>query len=277
MVERSGDGREGVRAIDVHGHFGTYDRGHGSRIDAFMSASASEVAARGLACGVDITVVSSIRGLMPFRGDVLRGNEDAVRAVEEVSGLRFWTIVDPQVAESFEQSDRLLSHRRCAGIKIHPHAHGYEIREHGAAIFAFAAERHAAVLTHSGDVGSYPEDFVPFADRFPAVRLILAHLGNSDDGSVSRQIEAIERSRNGNIWVDTSSARSMFGGLIEWAVDRIGSERILFGSDTPLYSVGAQKARIETASIDDRDKVAILFTNAAALLGIPVEVRHDRG
>jgi predicted TIM-barrel fold metal-dependent hydrolase len=252
-----------MRAIDVHGHFGPYDRGLGTRVDAFMSASGAEVANRGLAA-----VVSAIHGLIPYRGNAVLGNRDAVTVVEENPALRFWTILDPRVPESYEQSDELLAHPGCVGIKIHPHAHSYEIREHGTALLSFAAERNAVVLAHSGDIGSYPEDFVPFADLYPSIQLILAHLGNSDDGSVSRQVEAIERSRNGNLWVDTSSARSMFAGLIEWAVERIGHDRILFGSDTPLYWAGAHKGRIETAEIDDAAKQAILWDNAAKLLGL---------
>lgn len=255
-----------MRAIDVHGHFGPYDRGFGTRVDEFMSATGDEVAHRGVACGIELTIVSAIHGLMPYRGNALLGNRDAMLASEANDALRFWAILDPNTPETFEQADALLTHPKCAGIKIHPHAHAYEIREHGPAIFEFAAQRNAIVLTHSGDIGSYPEDFVPFADRYPDVQLILAHLGNSDDGSVSRQVEAIERGVNGNLWVDTSSARSMFSGLIEWAVARIGHDRILFGTDTPLYWAGAQKGRIETAEIDESVKRAILWDNASALL-----------
>lgn len=255
-----------MRAIDVHGHFGPYDRGLGTRLDGFMAADIETVCRRAAASDIRLTVVSAIHGLMPYRGDAVRGNEDAVKAAEAHDAIRFWTIVDPRVPESYEQSDRLLSHPRCKGIKIHPHAHEYEIREHGEAIFDFAASRDALVLTHSGDPGSYPEDFVPFVNRHPNVRLILAHLGNSADGSVSRQVEAIKAARNRNLWVDTSSARSIFSGLIEWAVGEIGHERILFGADTPLYWAGAHKARIETAEIDEAAKEAILFRNAATLL-----------
>jgi len=257
-----------MKAIDVHGHFGPYDRGLGTRVDGFMSASADEVAQRGLDCGIDITVVSAIHGLIPYRGNAVLGNHDAALAAESNPALRFWTIVDPRVPQSFARSGELLGHPGCVGIKIHPHAHAYEIREHGAALFGFAAEHNAVVLAHSGDIGSYPEDFVPFADQYANIQIILAHLGNSDDGSVSRQVEAIERARNGNLWVDTSSARSIFSGIIEWAVERIGHQRILFGSDTPLYWAGAHKGRIETAEIDDIAKQAILWDNAAALLGI---------
>jgi predicted TIM-barrel fold metal-dependent hydrolase len=60
----------------------------------------------------------------------------------------------------------------------------------------------------------------------------------------------------------------MFSGLIEWAVEQIGHDRIVFGTDTPLYWAGAQKGRIETAEIDDAAKRAILYDNAVALFGL---------
>ncbi len=233
-----------------------------------MSATADQVAQRGLDSGIEFTVVSAIHGLIPYRGNAVLGNRDAAVASEGNPALRFWAIIDPRMPESYEQTALLLEHPGCVGIKIHPHAHAYEIREHGSAIFDFAAQHNAVVLTHSGDIGSYPEDFVPFVDRHPNIQLILAHLGNSDDGSVSRQVEAIQRATNGNLWVDTSSSRSMYSGLIEWAVERIGYERMLFGSDTPLYWAGAQKGRIESAEIDEVAKQAILWNNAATLLGL---------
>jgi predicted TIM-barrel fold metal-dependent hydrolase len=64
----------------------------------------------------------------------------------------------------------------------------------------------------------------------------------------------------------TSSANSINSGLIEWAVSQVGAERILFGTDTPLYFVASQKARIEHAEIDQAAKRAILYDNAARLL-----------
>lgn len=257
-----------MKAIDVHGHFGPYDRGLGTRVDSFMGGTAAEVARRGASIDIEITVMSAIHGLIPYRGNAVQGNSDAEASANDHPGIRFWSIIDPRAPESYEQTDRLLAHPRCVGIKIHPHAHQFEIREFGPALFAFAAARNAVVLTHSGDIGSYPEDFVSLANQYPSVQLILAHLGNSDDGSVMRQVHAIQHARNGNLWVDTSSARSMFSGLIEWAVEQIGFDRILFGTDTPLYWAGAQKGRIETAEINDAAKEAILWSNAVALLGL---------
>lgn len=256
-------------AIDVHGHFGPYDRGANGLTDRLMSADIAVVRRRARAAGIGLTVVSATRALIPYGGDVARGNADARAAAEAYDDIRFWAVLDPRRAESFGQVAELLAHPRCAGIKIHPAAHEYEIRAHGEAVFAFAAEHRALVLTHSGDPGSFPEDFIPFADRHsPGVTLILAHLGNSADGLVIRQVRAAQHALHGNVYIDTSSARSMMSGLIEWAVDEIGADRLLFGTDTPLYFAGAQKARIDQAEITDEAKRLILRDNAVRLLGV---------
>lgn len=266
MLSNEYEGMRRMQAIDVHGHFGPYNRGTRALTDRMMSGDIDVVGERAQAAGIRLTVVSAIHALIPYRGDPIRGNEDAVTAAEQRDDIRFWAVIDPLRKETYAQADRLLAHPRCKGIKIHPHAHAYEISAHGDAIFAFAAERNAVVLTHSGDPGSYPEYFLPFIDLYPEVRLILAHLGNSDDGSVARQVDAIKACKHGNVWVDTSSAASMMSGLIEWAVAEIGFDRILFGTDTPLYWTAIQKARIETADIDDEAKAAILYRNASILL-----------
>lgn len=114
-------------------------------------------------------------------------------------------------------------------------------------------------MAHSGCPGSFPEGYIGFANRYPNVPLTLAHLGKSADGNVSRQVYALKQPKNGNIYTDTSSAKSINGGLIEWAVSEVGAQRLLFGTDTPLYFAACQKARTEYAEIDEEAKQAILF------------------
>jgi predicted TIM-barrel fold metal-dependent hydrolase len=255
-----------MHAIDIHGHYGTYDRGAAQLSDRMMSGEVEDVRRRARAAGIMLTVVSPLRALFPYGGDVLAANEETLTACSEFDDLCFWAVLDPQIRQTYSQVEIMLRHPRCCGIKIHPRDHGYEIREHGAAIFEFANAQAALILSHSGDLGSYPEDFVAFANHYPGVPLIMAHVGNSDNGHMSRQVYAIKRARAGNLYTDTSSIRSMSSGLIEWAVGEIGSDHILFGTDTPLYFTAAQKARIEFAEIDDTAKRAILFGNAARLL-----------
>lgn len=255
-----------MRAIDVHGHFGVYDRGASGLIDQMMSGSIELVRRRAQAADICLTVVSAIHAVMPYGGDVLRGNEDACEISEQHSDIRFWAVLNPRIPESYKQVESLLSHSRCKGVKIHPTDHAYEIRDYGDDIFQFASTQKTILMTHSGCPGSLPEDFIAFANRYPNVPLILAHLGNSVDGNLTRQVYALKQTNNGNVYIDTSSAKSIYSGLIEWAVSEIGSNRLLFGTDTPLYFAACQKARIEYAEIDEKFKRAILFDNAARLL-----------
>jgi len=71
--------------------------------------------------------------------------------------------------------------------------------------------------------------------------------------------------RHGNVWTDTSGIASSKNALLEYAVGRIGSERILFGTDT--YSPGFQRGRVDYALIDEADKRNILRHNALKLFG----------
>jgi len=260
------------QAIDVHAHYGVMDRGKENPLfNHCMSGDSETVVARARAANIEWTVVSPLLGLMP-RGsaDVVAGNEEAARVVEETDGLLQWVVIDPQSPGSYDQARDRLGHPKCMGIKIHPEEHCYPIRDHGKKIFEFAAEFGAVVLTHSGEANSRPEDFVGFADEFPNVNLILAHIGCSDlPYTLDSQVRAVQASRHENIFADTSSASSIYSNLIEWAIGEAGSERILFGTDTPLYFSPAQRARIDAMEVPDETKRLILRENAEKLLQIP--------
>ncbi len=258
-----------LEAIDVHAHYGVSRDQPCARVGRWMSADAAEVLRRARRVHVAITVVSPLAGLMTHTAaGVERANRDAARVAAAHHALRQWVIVDPRSRRTFDQAAELLRAPWCVGIKIHPELHGYPIREHGRALFAFAERHGAVVLTHSGQERSLPADFVPLANAFPGVRLILGHLGFCIDGDPTRQVRAIQRCRHGNLYTDTSSAKSIIPRLLEWAVREVGAERILFGSDTPLYFLANQRARVDAADLPAAAKRRILRDNAVRLLGL---------
>lgn len=267
------DSLRSISAIDVHGHFGRYIRaGQESLLDELSSADAEEVVRRASQANIDLTFVSPLAAILPrFRGDAVAGNLEASTVIAGARSLRQYVVVDPRRTETYVQADQMLNEPQCVGIKIHPEEHGYPIREHGAAVFEFAARRRAVVLTHSSEQNSLAEDFIPWADEFPEVKLILAHIGCGWDGDLGHQVRAIQKSRHGNVFADTSSARSIVPGLIEWAAREIGADRVLFGTDTPLYHAATQRARIESADLADADKRRILRENAVRLFNLKSE------
>jgi predicted TIM-barrel fold metal-dependent hydrolase len=258
-------------AIDVHGHYGTYIR-NGDESDSFCSADAAEVIRRAHRVNIALTIVSPLSALLPrFQADAVAGNIEAAQVVAQTPQLRQYVVIDPRRAETYAQAEEMLAQPQCVGIKIHPEEHGYPIREHARPIFEFAARQRAVVLTHSSEQNSLADDFVVWANEFPEVRLILAHIGCGWDGDPTHQVRAIQQSRHGNIFADTSSAKSVTPGLIEWAVREVGVDRVLFGTDTPLYHTAMQRARIDHADLSDDEKRKILRENAIRLFGWATE------
>ncbi len=257
-----------VRAVDVHGHYGTWhaDDTGSALLDSFSSGDAATVVARARDANTCLTVVSPLLALAPRgHGQVVAGNEEATQVVAETEGLLQWVVVSPLEPRSFDQAAELLQLPQCAGLKIHPEQHLYPISEQGRVLFEFAAKHGAIVLTHSGDQNSLPADYVPFANDFPEVTLILAHLGCGWDGDPTRQVRAAQSCRHANVFIDTSSAMNIRPMLIEWAAGEIGAERLLYGTDSPLYFAPMQRARIDHADLSLQEKQSILRENAAKL------------
>jgi hypothetical protein len=262
---------ETVQAIDVHAHYGRYHRHEiPPLVNEFMSADPLLVAERARRANTQYTIVSPYRSLLP-RGeaDASAGNDEAAQVVPATPGLLQWVVIHPLQPRTYEQAERMLQDPTCVGIKIHPEEHLYPIADHGRALFEFAARHRALVLAHSGQPYSLPNDFVPFANEFPEMSLILAHLGNGPDPVApdpDLQVRAIQAGRHDNVYVDTSSSRSIQPGLIEWAVTEVGVDRVLYGTDTPTYFAGMYRARIDKAELPYADKHSILRDGPAALL-----------
>jgi len=260
-----------IAAIDVHAHYGDYNFAGVSpeQVD-WMTGCADEVVRRATRANVAWTVASPLLGLFPRgKADAAAGNDEAARVVPATPGLLQWVIIHPLQPRTYEQAAEALKQPHCMGIKIHPEEHCYPIAEHGDAIFSFAAEHGAVVLTHSGEDRSMPEAFIPFTDAHPETTLILAHLGCTSDIDPTHQVRAIQQSKAGNVYVDTSSARSIMPRMVEWAVDKVGADRLLFGTDTPLYHTSMQRIRIDHADLSEQDRRLILRDNALRLLEIP--------
>ena len=258
-----------IQAIDVHAHFGTFRRNVPELITEFCSADAEAIVRRAKTANTRLTFVSPLRALMPrCNNDPVGGNEEAVSIIGQTEGLRQWVVVDPLRLQTYKQAEEILRLDQCVGIKIHPEEHGYKITEHGKAIFEFAATHNAIIETHSGEENSLPADFVKFANDFPEVTLILSHLGCGWDDDPSYQVRAIQQSRHGNVYTDTSSASNIRPGQIEWAVGEIGAEKIMYGTDSPCYFAPMQRARVDCAEISDEDKKMILCDNAIKLFNL---------
>lgn len=132
-----------------------------------------------------------------------------------------------------------------------------------------AAQHGIPVLQHTWDTlgkpmrktHSDPKDTCLLARRFPDVKIIMAHLYGFGTRGV---LEALSLP---NLYIDTSSCLP-FAGLIEYAVEKLGPERILYGSDIPIRELGQCIGRVTGSDISTADKKRILYSNAHTLFNL---------
>ncbi len=182
--------------------------------------------------------------------EIYEQNELLAKHAAEDARVYQWLVLDPRQERLFEQIEKRIHDPKVLGIKIHPPCHQYDILAYGDKIFSFANELSCFVLMHPQSI----PDMVAFADKYPNMKLIIAHIHSTVYADV------INVAKHGNIFADTSGGDSRQNNVIEYTVERAGAEKIFFGTDT--YAAGFQRGRIEYARISDRDKENILYNNA---------------
>jgi hypothetical protein len=70
-----------------------------------------------------------------------------------------------------------------------------------------------------------------------------------------------------NVWVDTSGAQPI-AGLLEYALQRLGPDRIVFGSDYPVRDFAVKMAAVRAAGMDRKAQEAVCSANAQRLYGM---------
>lgn len=159
------------------------------------------------------------------------------------------------------------------GIKIHPSFHNiYADDQKYQPIWEYANSVGATVLTHSYDKDapnpvqkySWPPLFRGYLERYPRVKLILGHAGGRYGGHVA----AVKLAKDfPNVYVDLAGDSFSFG-LLEWLVEQVGEDRVLFGSDLTWNDPRTHLGRVLGAKISDQAKRKILGLNAEAVFGL---------
>lgn len=238
--------------IDIHSHFN-----HGSRFDC----PEEESHLRGMdflesiyeKAGVLQVGMSTFASVLNHPECVVEENAYLHRLIDEKDWVYQWVVIDPRQKETYEQAEKMLVHPKVLGIKLQPVEQGYDITDYADGLFAFANEQKTVVLMHPQHISQMPL----FADRYPDMSLIIAHLGSK------AYVDAIANAKHGNIYTDTSGGASARNHILEYAVNRVGSQKILFGTDT--YSFAFQFGRIALSDLSLQDKENILWKNAIKL------------
>lgn len=248
-------GREGrtldhLLVIDIHGHCGAMVQ--------CATVTLKEQAAMMDRVGIDVAIVSSIAAL---KGQISTGNDAVREIIDRYPGRIFGYIhvsanypelIAPEIA-------RCCAHPGFVGIKVYQNGIPFSDPRFDPAWDA-ARDRNLPVLAHTW--GGNLTGFDAVALRFPTVSFIAGHAGS--DFAYQAYIDAARRAPN--LYLDLTCSRD-YTNMIPHFVTQLGAERLVWGTDIPLFSMAQQISKVLFASISDTDKSLILGRNAIRIFG----------
>ena len=147
------------------------------------------------------------------------------------------------------------------GLKLHPQRHGYDADSKTPIRLMEAAERLGlTVSVHSGDKCCLPWQIGHLARKFPSVPVIMNHMGFRYyvDGAINVALETP------NVYLDTVLVS--MPGYLRMAVDQVGADRVIYGSDYPVGHPASMIAAIKAANIGTEAEALIMGDNLARIM-----------
>lgn len=128
-------------------------------------------------------------------------------------------------------------------------------------IMEYARDLHMTVSMHP----STPADMLAFSKAMPNLTIVWAHF--SAYGQYEHHLELLRRFEN--VHFDISAHGTDFDGTLRSAIDQIGCDRLLFGTDYPGVGPASDLAAVLFEPLTDSEREAILFRNTRRLLNLP--------
>ncbi len=250
-----GAGPKPFAIIDGHAHVGTWrDPSFGGRATSLSDATTlyralgfqgALLMATDLACNVELF--------------------EALAAHDGAPRFRMAWFAEPRQEDDFRALEQRAS--SLAVLKVHPSFLRCPVGDKSLAPYLdLAVEVGLPLVVHCGrwrEVAGF-EHALEGAHRYPTLAVVLSHMGGDEPLLVRAALDAIEDRRLGNVYLGTESVRQYW--LVQEACERLGSSRLIFGSDYNLNHPAAFKAIIEALGLRDEQRAEVFGANLNGLL-----------
>lgn len=186
-------------------------------------------------------------------------------------------LVHPTEEDPVSQVHRAAEAWGMKGIKLMPAVHNYDVdAEIVKPVVEAARDNGLIVSIHSGPDNCHPTRIGRVASWIPETPVIVDHMGFPDD--LDAAIEAARTNRN--IYLGTTILRfhrrwgtdpdQVVPAEMKRAVDEIGPEQIVFGSNMPEYRPIQVVNALRRLELGDDAEALIFGGNLARIYGLPV-------
>jgi uncharacterized protein len=259
--------------IDAHTHPLISDRQRLAEYEHTAEDYAGEAAEAGVARAAALTIARE--GKLP---ETAQDNDAVLALADRFDGLFFPVCsIHPRDGEAaLDELDRVAA-AGARWLKLHPNTQNFDIAdEQTASVVKRAGERGLPVLfdAYSPFDPGQPGKFVKLAMACPDTTLILAHAHGPHfaDLLVYDFLAKYPWWRR-SVYVDISATAAQLAGgpyaeQFVWVLRKVGTDRVLFGSDYPLFSPAESVEAVRSLGFTDAEQAQILHDNAATLLGM---------
>ena len=209
--------------------------------------------------------------------DRTRARNDRLLQLAKESGGFFYPVCSVHPADgraALEEIDRVAADG-AAWLKLHPNTQQFDVADPAVVgVVQKAAEHGLPVLfdAYSPWDADQPGKFVNLATAVPDAKLILAHAhGPGFPQLLVYDIVGRYPGWQRNVWIDISItgpliASGPFAEHFAWVLRKVGTDRVVFGSDFPLDDPLTAASAVVELGFNDAEQAAILHDNAASLL-----------
>ena len=173
----------------------------------------------------------------------------------------YWA--NPRDSDCAEQAAEFLDHPKFLGVKMHPLLDGYHPNDPSVhPVARLLVEREMPALIHCGHpIFTLPWSIEELAVEFPELRVVLGHMGHGNIVYINGAIDV--GARNPNVYLETSGMP--MHSKIKTAFERVGSDRVMYGSDAPFHDPGVEIRKVEVSGLDEQARRRVLGLNARRL------------
>lgn len=238
--------------IDVHAHL------HADNYRFPIAAAGADVALE--QCrryNIEVMIASSAPGIFY---DMQAGNQELKTIIDAHPQFRGYVVTNPNLLEeSCAEMDTYYRFDNFVGAKIHcEYSHQPTAGPKMRALFAEIARRGRPVKIHNDGPG-WAEAIRDLAQAHPQLAIIIAHGGPPGTGRIVADAP--------NVYLEFCSSAPI-RGVIQDALEAIGPERLLFGTDQDLLHPGFVLGTYYDAGLTPEQEQMIMYTNARRLFGL---------
>lgn len=260
---RNGGKLDGLTVYDAHGHSGLHTRGwflRESDPETYLDVLVRHMDGN----GVDTLFLSGEEALF---GDVLPGNRKLEECAKPYPGrFRGYFVYNPLYKDELTKAvmDEFFSRDFWAGFKILPSYWRFKLNDPVFnPVWEYADEHHLPVLIHTwNDSWNPPSMLNEIAKKYPNAKFLLGHSGGGTPGRLESEQLALE---NPNVYLEFCGTFCSDRSLVK-AYELLGSERIVFGSDTGAHNESYELSAFLSLPLPDRELIPALHGNMAKIL-----------